>query len=415
MKKIALVSIVVASSLYSGNYPTQWSQPANVYANQSPSVQIQKQQIQQVYNQSPVQHKVVQQQTRVYQPQRQIVQQQVVRQTKVYRPQRTIMLKNGCPDCWNSYSSSLDIQIGKNFFQDNDNLDDAMIAGIRWNKCMTKNSFLQLGYERVFDASYENISRVSATSSSKNRATGATQVSKGEISFNRFYLNGMYEFTNYNKLYPYIFAGLGYEVVSEETSDIESQAFANAGLGLRYKLGSRYSIIGEGKAHKRLANGDLDYVATIGFGIAFGKKAQSIMPVRALHRNPVVHLPSVVPPRNAAIATPDYRYGQLQVQTPQPVIQMKQPVQQIQQVASGGAYYIQMGAFRKNYLQTAGSNYINRIQSSGLNYQIKQTMRNGKNMQLLLVGPYPSSDAARSDLHRAKGIVKGAFVKKIFG
>jgi cell division protein FtsN len=82
-------------------------------------------------------------------------------------------------------------------------------------------------------------------------------------------------------------------------------------------------------------------------------------------------------------------------------------------VSSGGNYYIQVAAlFSKD---GANSNYFGKLDSAGLNHQLKQTTVRGRPVKLLLVGPYNSSADARADLSRAKSIEKGAFIKKFNG
>ncbi len=319
----------------------------------------------------------------------------------VYKTKQTI-------DKTNTNDFILDLSVGANFFKDTDALDDTFIGGIRFSKRMTSNSFVQVGFDQVFNAKYKQIKQTTSIKNTKNNRESIVTITEGEISLSRYYLNAMYEFVNCNQLYPYVFAGLGYEVASQNILD--NQSFFNTGAGLRYKLNNRYSLIGETKAIKRLGNGDIDFVATLGLGIAFGrhtnnhtlKQRQTMDPIGTKY---IIPLPKAPQPE------PKYTFKETIQSVPKYTVQEKyQPIAQVNnQIINNSSYYIQLGAFAQTQNSLHSSKYIGQIESLGLNYLTKES----RGLKLLLIGPYFSDKDARTDLHRAKTIVKGAFIKKI--
>ena len=72
-------------------------------------------------------------------------------------------------------------------------------------------------------------------------------------------------------------------------------------------------------------------------------------------------------------------------------------------------YYVQMGAFAK----TPCKKLIKKIDNAGYRYEIKRAVVNGRNLKLVVVGPYESRDDAKLSLEDLQDISKNAFIKKI--
>ncbi|MCH9813307.1 MAG: porin family protein [Epsilonproteobacteria bacterium] len=294
------------------------------------------------------------------------------------------------------HNGSIDILGGANFTQESSYLDDAAAAGIRVNKCLTNNLFIQAGYEHVFAADYKN--RTSSTTTAKARGVQTKSTSGyDDTHLNRIYVNAMYEFNNHNRLYPYVYAGLGYENVSDEAYDVEDQGFYNAGAGLRYGINDKVSLIADARAIRKIENRDIDIVAALGVGMIFGATSTIAQPTEEVT---IIPQPDVVPSV---------------ISEPAPLATLTQPTVVTEPIVVDSTYYIQIAALFQNQLETSDSPLIKSIDAQNLNYEIQETTVRGKSAQLLLVGPYYSETEARADLSRAKRVEKGAFIKKIKG
>jgi DedD protein len=79
--------------------------------------------------------------------------------------------------------------------------------------------------------------------------------------------------------------------------------------------------------------------------------------------------------------------------------------------ASKGSYYIQVGAFFK---YPPDKKFLRSIEAEGYGYTIIEGVKNGVKYKKVLVGPYPSRKAAKSDLARIKRrINQNAYIFKL--
>ena len=342
-----------------------------------------------------------------YEAQKQEIQQIITTQPIIQRPivpvsTPVVASNSGC--C----SNSVDILGGLNFTQDKSYLKNAPITGIRLNKCVTDNTFIQVGYDRLFNSEYKESDDNSKKSRYKKVDIKSDKNYFEETDIDRFYLNGFYEFNNQNTLFPYLLAGLGYERIHNEKFNEESGGFFNAGAGVKYKLTQNVNLITQATAVRKFKNNNIDFMAALGLGIALGSTgAQNYTPVvtqnryqesnvehelvTLIHEEPIVMPISYIEedPIDARVSYED-----------EPITNEKK-------------YYIQIAALFKNDLYENNSHYLSKLDTNNLPYEVKQTDIRGKSVQLLLVGPYDSNLAAREDLIKAKRVEKGAFIKKI--
>jgi hypothetical protein len=363
-----------------------------------------------------------------------------------------------------SNRDSVDLIGGYNFTEDDGALDDAATIGIRYNKNVAPNTYVQLGYERVLNADYKKGAKKvkrsvtddygnggsgtgtgtsgtggdnagsNGTGSGNERPTpntASTKKSAGGTQLDRFYLNGMYEFCGASKLTPYLFGGLGYENVRHESSTLESGGFVNAGAGLKYQIGENLNLLTEAKALKKFDNDDLDIVAGVGIDMIFGAAATQMVPVSEFEIAQPAVVPSIVPavvpsivPADAPLATPvvvqqsvpayNPMYENLDVVTidneGEDSINSRRTSHRSYN-SNGGDYYIQVAALFKN--NGANSKYFRKLDAQGLNHQLKSTTVRGKNINLLLVGPYSSKAEANADLGKVRSVERGAFIKRV--
>jgi len=75
-------------------------------------------------------------------------------------------------------------------------------------------------------------------------------------------------------------------------------------------------------------------------------------------------------------------------------------------VIDDGKYFVQMAA----YSRLKPINLISKIEEQGYNTVITEVWRNGKKVNLLLVGPYASRDQLSIDMDILKSIEKNAFI-----
>lgn len=371
-----------------------------------------------------------------------------------------VIAKKSC--CSNR--DSVDLIGGYNFTESSSALDDAAVAGIRYNKNIAPNTYIQLGYDRVFNADYRNFNSADTRNSRSVSGGGATNENENEngngkgsgsgdngtdigsngnsalqsasTQLDRFYLNGLYEFCGEKKLTPYIFAGLGYENVRHESSDLESGGFFDAGAGVKYPINEDLNFITEAKALKKFDNNDLDIIAGIGIGMIFGAAVTQSAPTPETKRqHTVISANTLQPPlaterqtaslssydnldvvpiasnssfkTRAVLNEPSQNYDSYDVV---PIEERGQYISN--SVERSEDYYIQIAAL---FNSNADSSYLQKLDNIGLNHQLKETTIRGKKVKLLLVGPYNSRADAKADLNSAKSIEKSAFVKKING
>ena len=96
---------------------------------------------------------------------------------------------------------------------------------------------------------------------------------KDITSFVKMSANGVYEFMDDEMISPYVMAGLGYEVVNTEFADeLDSRAFAQAGLGAVYHQGDDFDVNIEGKVLQTFGNErqDNEVIVTAGVAIPVG-------------------------------------------------------------------------------------------------------------------------------------------------
>jgi hypothetical protein len=349
-----------------------------------------------------------------------------------------------------SNRDSVDLMAGYNFTEDSGALDDAATVGIRYNKNIAPNTYIQLGYDRVFNADYRNHGRKGdrdsrsvsgdgnhddsanfgnrGSSDSSDYVSSSSQSSSTQLD--RFYLNGLYEFCGDSKLTPYLLAGLGYENVRHEAHNLESGGFFDAGAGLKYQLNEDLNLITEARALKRFDNDDVDIIAGIGLGMMFGEVASQIIPMQEVEIVNNNQIPSIIPSTQVISKTtykqashppaPSSAYDNLDVVPIEAqhsfhtrTVLNERARYNSNTISNSGNYYIQIAAlFNSN---GENSTYDRKLDAIGLNHQIKNTTIRGRDISLLLVGPYSSSADARADLSKAKRVERGAFIKKING
>jgi septal ring-binding cell division protein DamX len=226
----------------------------------------------------------------------------------------------------------------------------------------------------------------------------------GDTDIDRFYINGLHNIhTQYSKLTPYVYGGFGYENVSNELKDNDSQGFFNAGGGLKYNLTDKFNILADVQGIKKFNNHDLDILGSIGLGFFFGNAFQPAP--EAVVASGLEEVTPAAPVRKVTV---------VQVK-PQPVVVAevaKIVTDDKVEAAPTGEYYIQMAAGFKTDMET-GCKHTRDLRDAGIDYDIKYTTIRGKNAAIVVVGPYDTKEEAKSHLKELRKYSKDAFVKRI--
>ncbi|NPA60430.1 MAG: OmpA family protein [Epsilonproteobacteria bacterium] len=91
--------------------------------------------------------------------------------------------------------------------------------------------------------------------------------------------NGVYEFAQNSKVYPYILGGLGYESVTDERPGFESHPFVQGGGGLGIGITENIKAKAELKALQILGGDEEnnEFIASVGVAMPFGDTAQPVV------------------------------------------------------------------------------------------------------------------------------------------
>jgi len=111
----------------------------------------------------------------------------------------------------------------------------------------------------------------------------------GVSSLLQLAISGQYETSTDYKLSPYVFGGVGYESVSDETKCLDSNPFLQLGTGLKYALTNNINLLGEFKALQMLGGDNQDNELLFSLGVNFPMNAP-IVEAPA----PVIETPKVI-------------------------------------------------------------------------------------------------------------------------
>ncbi len=258
---------------------------------------------------------------------------------------------------------------------------------------------------------------------------GTKKVAK-DTDIDRFYLNGLKEIhLKDNSFIPYMFAGIGYEHVNDKSLDIESQGFFNAGGGLKYSLDKNLRVVSEAKVIKKFKDNNLDIVAMLGLGVLFGQKVvtiendqttdEKILPQAQVRNDKAPELTdkttSYSSPIPTAVITPDETEIELMIENAQEENQNLLDDEKMEFKSSfkedknENVYFIQVAVVSK---EKSLNNYLAKIRSNNLSYEIKPVSITNPFTRRVLVGPYLSKLDAQLDMPIVKEeIEKKAFIK----
>ncbi len=299
--------------------------------------------------------------------------------------------------------------VGKKFADDDKTLDDSkVLMGIRGTMYVTPN----IGIQAVGESSLNN-----------------PTIGGGDTDIERASLNAVYEKST-GKVRPYVMAGAGYEWTHGNTvklTDDDSQAFANAGAGVKFELKKNLSLVTEVKGMHKFENGDNDLIGTVGLGMRVGapeEKAPTCSSKKVLTLDEFSKMCKTKTVQAAPQPMPvTQMQSEPEVVAEEKVTAVKEaPVKEtctmegqvVTQTHAEGApipegYYVQMAALFK----TNGDILTGKLERKNYPYVTYNTKRRGKDVTLVLVGPYQSRKEAKVSLKYLRRLSRGAFVKKL--
>ncbi len=310
--------------------------------------------------------------------------------------------------------------VGKKIANDDKTLDDSkVLMGIRGTAYVTPN----IGIQAVGESSLNN-----------------PTIGGGDTDIERASLNAIYE-KRTGKIRPYVMAGAGYEWTHGNTvklTDDDSQAFANAGAGVKFDLKNNLSIVTEVKGMHKFENGDNDVIGTVGLGMRVGaveekkpacapkkvltldefskmcktKPVQAVpqpMPVTRMQSEPeVVVEEQVTPVAKAPVAETTSEVTCVVEGAVVPESAETKP-ESTEGTPIPEGYYVQMAALFKSN----GAILTGKLERKKYPYVTYNTKRAGKDVTLILAGPYHSRKEAKVALKYLRRLSRGAFIKKL--
>ncbi len=243
-----------------------------------------------------------------------------------------------------------------------------------------------------------------------------------ETDINRFYINGLHNIkTKYSRLVPYVYGGFGYEHVSNELLDNDSQGFFDAGAGLKFRMNNKFSLISDVQAIKKFKNHDLDILGSLGVAYLFGASLAP-EPETTVVSGLADTLPALTPKREITIIKVQPQAIAATEVEPQTTVMADDKIRAVSYANEynensslpTGEYYVQMAAGFKTDMET-GCKHTKDLRAAGIHYDIKYTTIKGENAALVVIGPYATRAEATSHLPELKQYSKDAFVKRIKG
>jgi len=152
---------------------------------------------------------------------------------------------------------NLSLTIGGTKAESGLNLKDHINYGIRFgtnNNVILKKSFdkIEFIYEKSNNVGYNN--------------------SILETDINRYSMNFLHSYKNFEKIVPYALIGLGYEDFKNEYLQAKDSVTANLGIGLKYFLNDTVSLRAEVRDQLNLEYGvKHEMIYTMGLGYSFGQ------------------------------------------------------------------------------------------------------------------------------------------------
>ncbi|MDP3267214.1 MAG: hypothetical protein Q8M39_10350, partial [Sulfuricurvum sp.] len=141
----------------------------------------------------------------------------------------------------------------------------------------------------------------------------------GDVDIFRSAINGVYEFSKFGPVTPFVKAGVGLETMSDHMYGNHNGLFVDAGLGLKVPLTQQLALKVEAIEMQKYdhSNWDNTLVVLGGLNYAFGAKAQPVAPVAAAVAAPIVVAIVAEPKATPVIAIPEAKVCPVNVDSDQ--------------------------------------------------------------------------------------------------
>jgi hypothetical protein len=278
-------------------------------------------------------------------------------------------------------SSDVAFTTGYNKFDDPDYLRKGrFFFGIRGGVYQDNYGF-QLGYERAKGANCQG------------------------LNLDRIYTNALLISDQKTGIKPYGLFSAGYEM-SNIHEHKPSQLFMGVGAGVRAELTPKVNGFIETRILRKLKSDDTDIITTLGVAYALNNDISSIYtaPKKEVYNS----IKTPKPVTNSVVLDSGYENKTSHIVT---AAYVEPEIQQLneQKTILGKRYYIQIVALAK----TSPEPYLEKLYNIGFdNAQVKFSNIRGKDMSLVIVGPYDDRKQAARALRKLKKVSRGAFIRK---
>jgi len=222
------------------------------------------------------------------------------------------------------------------------------------------------------------------------------------LNFKRVYINALAIANQPNGINPYALLSTGYESSSIHEHK-PSQLFIGAGAGIRKSLTPVINGFIEARVLRKLKSDDTDIITTVGFAYALDRPT-AYYPQTTIKKRIILE-PEISPSIKADNKYDDQQTINQPLHTHMEPRQMTTLSDDIQK-----QYYVQMIALSKS----DPMGYVQKLLERGIdNVEVKQIIRRGRHMSLVVVGPFYDRTQAVKSLRRLKKISRGAFITKL--
>jgi cell division septation protein DedD len=298
--------------------------------------------------------------------------------------------------------------VGYNNFDSDSKMQNNLFYGIRGTVYANSYYAYRLSYERADKVKYDTSKYFAQKSTDVQRISGDILMS-GEEEYN---------------VVPYVLLGVGYELLSDETSYDVSQGYISTGLGFKYQMPNNLSFNLEGRVFKKFDTKDVDYALNIGLGYMFGYATNTVAyQENFLEQNQVQEreIINATPQQEIYQQTPvvvnkpvttKYSFEEQQAQNNPILSDVSQPTNTVyssDESVVDEAYYVQLAA----WFEDQNPKLLDRIQQGGFDAQVLDVVRKDKSAQVVVVGPFLDMSEAKQALRGLKRIKRDAYITKL--
>ena len=223
------------------------------------------------------------------------------------------------------------------------------------------------------------------------------------LNLTRIYANGLFISKQSNGFNPYGVLSGGYEMSNIEEHKPD-QVFIGAGVGVRKGLSQHVNGFVETRVLRKLKSNDTDIITTLGLAYALENNLPAYPKQRVAHQRV---LPQPVIAKHPVVIDSGY---ERQTSRPEIVAYVEPLEEQTVVTKTQKHYYVQLVALAS----TNPDSYLTKLYLQGIdNAEVKEVNIRGRNLSLVVVGPFNDREEASQNLRMLKRVSKGAFITKL--